>query len=110
MKHIPRKRFGQNFLTDQNVLHEIIRAIAPAADDLMVEIGPGQGAMTSLLLEQLNALHAVELDRDLVALLQKKFGTGKLLIHSADALQFDFASLLKKDKKLRIVEIGRAHV
>ena len=55
--------------------------LAPAADDLMVEIGPGQGAMTSLLLEQLNALHAVELDRDLVALLQKKFGTGKLLIH-----------------------------
>ena len=103
MKHIPRKRFGQNFLTDQNVLHEIIRAIAPAADNLMVEIGPGQGAMTSLLLEQLNALHAVELDRDLVALLQKKFGTGKLLIHSADALQFDFVSLLKKDKKLRIV-------
>jgi 16S rRNA (adenine1518-N6/adenine1519-N6)-dimethyltransferase len=103
MKHIPRKRFGQNFLTDQNILHEIIRAIAPAADDLMVEIGPGQGAMTSLLLAHLSALHAVELDRDLVVMLQKKFGGGKLVIHSADALQFDFAALLQNGKKLRIV-------
>lgn len=103
MKHIPRKRFGQNFLTDQNVLHEIIRAISPAADDLMVEIGPGQGAMTGLLLPALNALHAVELDRDLVTLLKKKFGTDKLIIHSGDALAFDFASLLKEGKKLRIV-------
>lgn len=103
MKHIPRKRFGQNFLTDQNVLHEIIRAISPAADDLMVEIGPGQGAMTGLLLPALNALHAVELDRDLVTLLKKKFGTDKLIIHSGDALAFDFSSLLKEGKKLRIV-------
>ena len=103
MKHIPRKRFGQNFLTDQNVLHEIIRAISPAADDLMVEIGPGQGAMTGLLLPALNALHAVELDRDLVTLLKKKFGTDKLIIHSGDALTFDFSSLLKEGKKLRIV-------
>lgn len=103
MKHIARKRFGQNFLTDQNVLHEIIRAIAPAADDLMVEIGPGQGAMTSLLLQQLNALHAVELDRDLVTLLKKKLGAEKFFIHSADALQFDFVSLLQPGKKLRIV-------
>ncbi len=109
MKHIPRKRFGQNFLTDQNVLHDIIHAIAPAPDDLMVEIGPGQGAMTALLLQCLNRLHAVELDRDLVALLQKKFSTSALVIHSGDALQFDFGALAeqekqdKQDKKLRIV-------
>ena len=56
MKHIPRKRFGQNFLTDRHVLNEIIQSIAPQADDVMVEIGPGQGAMTSLLLDGLNQL------------------------------------------------------
>ena len=68
MKHIPRKRFGQNFLTDDVVLHDIISSIAPAADDAMVEIGPGLAAMTALLLEQLRHLHVVELDRDLVGL------------------------------------------
>lgn len=105
MKHIPRKRFGQNFLTDQNVLHDILNAIAPAADDLMVEIGPGQGAMTALLLQKLNRLHAVELDRDLVVMLQKKFAADadRLIIHSGDALQFDFASLVPPGRKLRIV-------
>ncbi len=95
MKHIPKKRFGQNFLTDQNILHEIIRAIAPQADDLMVEIGPGQGAMTRLLLEHLKHLQVVELDRDLVVLLKKQFSADKLQIHSGDALQFDFASIAR---------------
>ena len=71
MKHIPRKRFGQNFLTDQAVLHDIIRVIAPQPDDAMVEIGPGLAAMTRLLLERLRELHVVELDRDLVARLQQ---------------------------------------
>jgi 16S rRNA (adenine1518-N6/adenine1519-N6)-dimethyltransferase len=103
MKHIPKKRFGQNFLTDANVLHEIIRAIAPASDDLMVEIGPGQGAMTQLLLASLEQLQVVELDRDLVALLQKKFSADQLLIHSGDALQFDFARLCTDERQLRIV-------
>ncbi len=66
MKHIPRKRFGQNFLTDQTVLFDIIRSIDPQPDDVMVEIGPGLAAMTSLLLKSLQQLHVVELDRDLV--------------------------------------------
>jgi 16S rRNA (adenine1518-N6/adenine1519-N6)-dimethyltransferase len=103
MKHIPRKRFGQNFLTDQNVLSEIIRVIAPAAGDTMVEIGPGQGAMTAFLLAHLSRLQVVELDRDLVALLQKKFNPDKLIIHSGDALQFDFGALQPAQGKLRIV-------
>lgn len=103
MKHIPRKRFGQNFLTDQNVLSEIIRVIAPTADDAMVEIGPGQGAMTALLLAHLSRLHVVELDRDLVTMLQKKFNPDKLIIHSGDALQFDFGALKPAQGKLRIV-------
>jgi 16S rRNA (adenine1518-N6/adenine1519-N6)-dimethyltransferase len=104
MKHIPRKRFGQNFLTDQSVLHEIIRAINPAPDDTMVEIGPGLGAMTQLLLESLKQLHVVELDRDLVAHLKKKFDSAKLIIHAGDALQFDFGSIAAAPgRKLRVV-------
>lgn len=103
MKHIPRKRFGQNFLTDRHVLNEIIQSIAPQADDLMVEIGPGQGAMTSLLLDGVNQLQVVELDRDLVQILEKKFKHRALKIHSGDALKFDFASLAEADKKLRVV-------
>jgi 16S rRNA (adenine1518-N6/adenine1519-N6)-dimethyltransferase len=104
MKHIPRKRFGQNFLTDQAVLHDIIRAIDPQPDDTMVEIGPGLGAMTKLLLEPLKQLHVVELDRDLVSRLQKTFNPAKLIVHPGDALQFDFTSLpVAPGRKLRVV-------
>lgn len=103
MKHIPRKRFGQNFLTDQQVLSDIIQSIAAKPDDLMVEIGPGQGAMTSLLLDCVNELHVVELDRDLVQLLEKKFHHRQLKIHSGDALKFDFSLLAQPDKQLRVV-------
>lgn len=104
MKHIPRKRFGQNFLTDQVVLHDIIQSIAPQPDDTLVEIGPGLGAMTSLLLHGLRQLHVVELDRDLVARLKKQFDASRLIIHEGDALQFDFASIaVPAGKKLRVV-------
>ena len=104
MKHIPRKRFGQNFLTDQLVLYNIIKDIAPEAGDAMVEIGPGLGAMTKLLLESLKQLHVVELDRDLVARLQQAFPADRLVVHSADALKFDFASIaVPAGQKLRVV-------
>jgi 16S rRNA (adenine1518-N6/adenine1519-N6)-dimethyltransferase len=104
MKHIPRKRFGQNFLTDQSVLDQIIRAITPQADNLMVEIGPGLGAMTRLLIGSLTHLHAVEVDRDLVGRLEKTFSRNKLTVHPQDALQFDFAQLAADgNKKLRVV-------
>jgi 16S rRNA (adenine1518-N6/adenine1519-N6)-dimethyltransferase len=107
MKHFAKKRFGQNFLTDQFVLQDIIQMIAPQPDDNMVEIGPGQGAMTALLLKELNKLQVVELDRDLVTILQKKFNPDKLIIHSGDALQFDFGALAKSSeapgRKLRVV-------
>jgi 16S rRNA (adenine1518-N6/adenine1519-N6)-dimethyltransferase len=104
MKHIARKRFGQNFLTDQGVLYDIIRAIDPKPGDAMVEIGPGLAAMTRLLLESLDRLHVVELDRDLVARLEKTFDPNKLIIHAGDALQFDFASIpVEPGKKLRVV-------
>lgn len=65
MKHIARKRFGQNFLTDDGVLNNIISTINPQPDDSMVEIGPGLAAMTRLLLKGVTHLHVVELDRDL---------------------------------------------
>lgn len=106
MKHIPRKRFGQNFLVDEAVLSNITAAINPAREDVMVEIGPGLGAMTTRLLEGLLQLHVVELDRDLVTYLKKQFSEDKLVVHAADALTFDFASLLEKDqegKKIRVV-------
>jgi 16S rRNA (adenine1518-N6/adenine1519-N6)-dimethyltransferase len=104
MKHIPRKRFGQNFLTDQQVLFDIIRAIDPKPDDPIVEIGPGLGAMTDLLLQSLEQLHVVELDRDLVARLKNKYPPAKLIVHEGDALQFDFNSLpVPQGRKLRVV-------
>ncbi|MFC6519138.1 16S rRNA (adenine(1518)-N(6)/adenine(1519)-N(6))-dimethyltransferase RsmA [Undibacterium arcticum] len=104
MKHIPRKRFGQNFLTDQGVLHDIISVIAPQPDDTMVEIGPGLAAMTRLLLQSLRHLHVVELDRDLVARLNKSFDPAKLTVHAGDALQFDFTQIpVPPGHKLRVV-------
>jgi 16S rRNA (adenine1518-N6/adenine1519-N6)-dimethyltransferase len=103
MKHIPRKRFGQNFLTDQAVLHDIIAAINPQPDDVMVEIGPGLAAMTRLLLERLRELHVVELDRDLVERLNKTFDAQRLHVHAGDALKYDFAALAPAGGKLRVV-------
>ena len=104
MKHIPRKRFGQNFLKDVSVLDAIINAIAPQKNDIMAEIGPGMGAMTERLLPKLNALHAIELDRDLVTYLNDKFKNKPLTIHQGDALSFDFGSLLTEPgQKLRVV-------
>ena len=104
MKHIPRKRFGQNFLTDDAVLHDIISSIAPTPEDAMVEIGPGLAAMTSLLLQSLSHLHVVELDRDLVVRLKKQFPAERLTVHAADALKFDFSSIpVPEGQKLRVV-------
>jgi 16S rRNA (adenine1518-N6/adenine1519-N6)-dimethyltransferase len=93
MKHIAKKRFGQNFLTDQGVISSLIMAIAPKVDDLMVEIGPGLGALTKPLMQRLNLLHVVEVDRDIIAWMEKTYLNQKINIHSADALKFDFTSL-----------------
>ncbi len=104
MKHIARKRFGQNFLTDQVILSQIIRAINPQAGQAMVEIGPGLAAMTELIVQHTQPLHVVEIDRDLVTRLRKRFSEQQLQIHQGDALAFDFASLPRAEgQKLRIV-------
>lgn len=103
-EHQARKRFGQNFLIDDNVIERIVQAIAPGSTDNMVEIGPGQGAITGLLLERCPKLHVVELDRDLIPRLEAKFGTyPQLHIHAADALKFDFAALAQPQQPLRVV-------
>lgn len=103
MSHKPRKRFGQNFLHDERVIHAIVAAIAPRPDEHLVEIGPGQGALTRLLLPECARLDAVELDRDLVDYLGRRFaGEEKLRIHSGDAMKFDFAAL-GQGKPLRII-------
>ncbi len=104
MKHVARKRFGQNFLTDKQVLTNIIDAINPQRGQAMVEIGPGLAAMTALLLKQLDHMHVVELDRDLVARLEKTYPREQLTIHSGDALKFDYGSIpVPEGQKLRIV-------
>ena len=101
--HQARKRFGQNFLHDPLILHRMVEAIAPQADDMVVEIGPGKGALTLPLLERLDRLTAIELDRDLIPLLEKTAASNTLELIQADALQLDFHGLKKTDKKLRIV-------
>jgi 16S rRNA (adenine1518-N6/adenine1519-N6)-dimethyltransferase len=104
MKHVARKRFGQNFLTDDHVLNSIIDAIAPRRGQAMVEIGPGLAAMTALLLKELDHMHVVELDRDLVARLEKAYPRERLTVHSGDALKFDFSSLpVPEGQRLRVV-------
>jgi 16S rRNA (adenine1518-N6/adenine1519-N6)-dimethyltransferase len=91
--HKALKRFGQNFLVDQNIIADIVRAIRPEADDNMVEIGPGLGALTRPLLQALNTLHVVEIDRDIIARLKTDYPQNKIVIHEGDALKFDIAQL-----------------
>lgn len=100
-KHRARKRFGQHFLTDPGVIDAIIRAVHPTGDDIIVEIGPGQGAISDALARSARHLHAIELDRDLVARLRRQYRDNpNVTVHEADALQFDFSTL---GERLRVV-------
>ena len=99
--HRARKRFGQHFLTDPGVIDAIIRAVHPTKDDVIVEIGPGQGAITDALARNAGHLHAIELDRDLVARLRRQYDDQpNVTVHEADALEFDFKTL---GDELRVV-------
>ncbi len=89
----PRKRFGQHFLRDTGVLRRIVEAVSPSPDDALVEIGPGEGALTRVLLERVPHLTVVEIDRDLAARLRAEFAPERLTVHCADALDFDFGAL-----------------
>ncbi|MEM1402829.1 MAG: 16S rRNA (adenine(1518)-N(6)/adenine(1519)-N(6))-dimethyltransferase RsmA [Pseudomonadota bacterium] len=103
-RHQPRKRFGQNFLTDTGIIDRLVNAIGAKPDDHIVEIGPGLGALTGELVRTGCRLDAVELDRDLITPLLAAFSIHpQFKLHSADALQFDYESLRQADETLRIV-------
>ena len=106
--HQARKRFGQNFLRDTGVIDRIVRVIAPRSDQRLIEIGPGQGALTEPLLDAVGALEVIELDRDLIPGLRVQFfNYPDFVIHEGDALQFDFAALAAEGetpgKPLRVI-------
>ena len=92
IKHRPRRRFSQNFLADKTVVTGIVHAISPERLDHVLEIGPGLGALTAPLLDAVDTMDAIEIDRDAVSELRRQFGN-RLNIHQGDALKFDFASL-----------------
>jgi len=99
--HRARKRFGQHFLVATETIEQIVAAVAPQQGDTIVEIGPGQAAITVPLADLATTLHAIEFDRDLVSSLRNRFaGRDNVRIHAADALRFDFAAL---GRNLRIV-------
>jgi 16S rRNA (adenine1518-N6/adenine1519-N6)-dimethyltransferase len=103
MQHRARKRFGQNFLVDDRVVEQIVAAIAPGAGQRILEIGPGQAALTSRLAESDADLHLLEIDRDLAASLERQFsGQDHVHVHCGDALQTDLAALCP-DGPLRLV-------
>ena len=103
-KHVARKRFGQNFLVDAQVIFDIVAAVAPKRTDCVVEIGPGLGALTTPLLNKLDHLNVLEIDRDIVTRLKNNYSAKKLSVHEGDALLFDFANLAKvRGGKLHVV-------
>lgn len=96
-----RKRFGQHFLISDSIIEKIVHAISPQEHDVIVEIGPGRGAITRPLIQLASTFHAIEFDRDLVPTLVRQYGDyPNATFHEADALQFDFAGL---GDRLRIV-------
>lgn len=103
-QHRARKRFGQNFLRDLGIISRIVRAIGPREGDRLIEIGPGQGALTEPLLEAAGSLEVVELDRDLIPGLRVQFfNYPDFVIHEGDALKFDFTALKGEGPALRVV-------
>lgn len=102
MKTVARKRFGQHFLTDRGVIAAIVDAIDPRRDDLLVEIGPGRAALTGALLERVDHLAAIEIDRDLVRWLAGRYPPARLTVIEADVLSVDFDSLAQAGR-LRLV-------
>jgi 16S rRNA (adenine1518-N6/adenine1519-N6)-dimethyltransferase len=91
VKHIPRKRFGQNFLQDEAIIYRIVECINPQPAQVIIEIGPGLAALTKPLQQALGHLHVVELDRDIIEILKTKFTQEQLTIHDGDALKMDFS-------------------
>ena len=106
MQHRAKKRFGQNFLVDANVIDRIITSVAPAPEDHLIEIGPGMGALTQPLLKLSDRIDVIELDRDVIPALNRLEGHERLHIHNTDVLAFDFTRFRQSDfpqDKLRII-------
>jgi 16S rRNA (adenine1518-N6/adenine1519-N6)-dimethyltransferase len=101
--HKPRKRFGQNFLIDQQVIGQIVSAINPSAEDNLIEIGPGMAAITEHLVKRCPTMSLVELDRDLIEFLHQKLADyPDVTIINSDALKTDYSQFFKGDK-IRLV-------
>ena len=99
-----KKRLGQHFLHDPAVIRRLVQAIRPQLSDIMVEIGGGPGALTAPLCEKLERLHVVEVDRELAAALPSRVAhPERLVVHEADALDFDFGALALGARSLRVV-------
>jgi len=100
-----RKRFGQHFLHDRSVLDRIVSSLGPQPDLALLEIGPGRGALTEKLIGRTRTLDAVEIDRDLAALLRGRFGQFPgFELHEQDALEFDLATLAtSRGRRLRVI-------
>jgi len=98
----PRKRLGQHFLHDPNIIQKIIAAIAPASNDHFVEIGPGRGALTFRLLERVGRLDVIEIDRDLAQRLRQQTEDPGFTVHAVDALGFDYTALATDGASLRL--------
>lgn len=111
MQHRAKKRFGQNFLVDQNIIQQIVKSINPAQNDTIIEIGPGLGALTKPILHCVKELNVIELDRDIIPKLLKNCQPcnnldDKLKVHQCDVLKFDFREFCvskKINNDLRII-------
>lgn len=103
--HLARKRFGQHFLTDESVIAHIVRALAPQATDQLVEIGPGLGALTHVVLTEIPHLQVVEIDRDLSHRLKINYPE-KITVHEGDGLKFDYRRCLEAEKTPKIRVFG----
>lgn len=100
----PRKRFGQHFLHDKQIIQQLVDTISPMPGQHLIEIGPGQGALTVPILRIVQQLDVVELDWDLIPALKTRcLGKGALIVHQADALEFDFTSVLHANERLRVI-------
>ena len=104
LQHQARKRFGQNFLVDEGVVRQIVSAIRIHADQHIIEIGPGKGALTSQLVDHCQRLDIIELDRDLIPFLHMQFQRhAHVHIHEADALKFDFSNIINSNSQAHVV-------
>jgi len=111
IEHRARKRFGQNFLRDQGIIDRIVRSVNAQPGDNIVEIGPGQGAITAPLLQACQRLNVIEIDRDLIPILLAQFAKyPEFKIHQHDVLKFDFKQLLQKEVVQRLAaDVGDKH-